>query len=334
MISRPTPPNPNQTPPDDNGFWTALLAQENTHSPANTHDENHWRESLPLDAHPMQPTNGRPAQENPWLLAQECMEADEVIRLRVAGHNKGGLIVYWHGIQGFVPASQLIDFPQFHIEQQRIHALRQWSNRWLALKIIEVNSATNRLILSERASQVKAETREQLLDKIMPGDIVTGIVSNLTDFGAFLDLGGVEGLAHISELSWSRVTHPSKVLQPGQQTTVVVLEVDRDNGRIALSRKRLKNDPWQQIEDRYWPGQFVDGFISNVVSYGAFVQIEDELEGLVHISELAEGSFLHPRNVVCRGEPVRARVLAVSGKEKRLSLSLRLGSNGRNADQH
>ncbi|MCA9959535.1 MAG: S1 RNA-binding domain-containing protein [Chloroflexota bacterium] len=335
MTQRSAPYEARDPSHDDNDFWSALFAQEETLSSHDTQHatDEHWEPLPPPDNKPTPPQSTAPIEEkNPWQLAQEYMDADEVIRLRVVSYNKGGLIVYWHGLQGFVPASQLIDFPQFHIEQQRIRALQQWVHRWLTLKIIEVNTQSNRLIMSERASQVSAEDRDQLLYNIAPGDKLTGTVSNLTDFGAFLDLGGIEGLIHISELSWSRVTHPSKVLRPGQQTDVIVLEVDRNNGRVALSRKRLKNDPWHQIEDRYQPGQIVEGVVSNVVSFGAFVQLEDELEGLVHISELAEGNFLHPRNVVSRGEQVRARVLAVSGKEKRLSLSLRVMANGHNPE--
>lgn len=330
------PATPNDTSSGDNGFWSALFAQEETLSSADTHETNkEWDATPPSEQLQAQVSGHDGPEKTPWQLAQQYMEADEVLHLRIVGHNKGGLITYWHGLQGFVPASQLIDFPQFHIEQQRIHALHEWVNRWLKLKIIEVNPQLNRLIMSERASQVTAEDRDQLMGDIQPGNTLTGTVSNLTDFGAFLDLGGVEGLIHISELSWSRVTHPSKVLHPGQTVKVLVLEIDRDNGRIALSHKRLKQDPWHDIEARYQPGQIVEGVISNIVSYGAFVLLEDELEGLVHISELAEGNFLHPRNVVRRGEQVRARVLTVNGRQKRLALSLRALANGHSlSDQH
>ncbi|NJN54207.1 MAG: S1 RNA-binding domain-containing protein, partial [Anaerolineae bacterium] len=197
------------------------------------------------------------------------------------------------------------------------------SKKVLRLKVIEIEMEQNRFILSERAALVKAGERDRLFKNMMPGKQVQGEVTNLTDFGAFVDLGGVEGLIHISELSWSRVTHPTDVVQPGQEVTVRVLQVDSENGRIALSLKQLKNDPWQTVDQRFQPGQMVEGVVSKVVNFGAFVQIEDELEGLIHISELAEGTFLHPRNVVRRGQAVRARVLFVDGAAKRLALSLR-----------
>jgi len=150
----------------------------------------------------------------------------------------------------------------------------------------------------------------------------------LTEFGAFIDLGGLEGLIHISEISWSRVVHPSNVLRPGQQVSVLVLSVDQGTERVALSMKRLRPDPWLDVEKRYRPGQLVDGVIGNVTTYGAFVILEEELEGLVHISELAEGTFMHPNDVVRSGQAVTARVLNVDGRHKRLALSLRAANKG------
>jgi len=181
----------------------------------------------------------------------------------------------------------------------------------------------NRLILSERATLVEADQREKLFYRIEPGQIHEGTVTNLTNFGAFVDLGGVEGLIHISELSWSRVIHPSDMVEPDQEVRVKVLNVDSENGRVALSLKRLRENPWLTVDERFKPGQLVEGIISNVVSFGAFVMIEDELEGLIHISQLAEGVFLHPRNVVQKGQIVVARVLKVDGDNKRLALTLR-----------
>ena len=177
-------------------------------------------------------------------------------------------------------------------------ALQKWVHKVLEVKIIEVNPVNKRLIFSERAAQVKATEREALLDRIQSGDICEGRVTNLTKFGAFVDLGGLEGLIHLSELSWSRVSHPSDIVKPGQPITVKVLDVDSKQKRIALSRKRLKTNPWHQIEKRYYPGQIIEGTVNKIVSFGVFVLIEEELEGLIHLSELAEGTFLHPRDVV------------------------------------
>jgi small subunit ribosomal protein S1 len=326
------PNNPiNSSPrqPLDDAYWQTLFAQEDSFGEPTVPPEP----DEPLFSEPG--FNGQDAvsarlparsSKNPWQLAQEILDNDQTLELEVTGCNKGGLLVYWNGLQGFVPASQLTDFPQFHFETERTRALRKWLHKTLELKIVELNPKTNRLIFSERAAGVKAEERRQLFEEICPGDYLDGQVTNLTDFGAFVDLGGAEGLIHISELSWGRVMHPSDIVQPGQSVSVMVMNVDKDRSRIALSLKRLKSDPWRGVERRYQPGQLVKGVVNNIVNYGAFVQLEDELEGLVHISELAEGSFLHPRNVVQKWQEVTARVLMVDGPAKRLALSLRLNS--------
>ena len=194
------------------------------------------------------------ANSTSWRLAQEAYRSDRVLELRVTGFNKGGLLVYWQDLQGFVPASQLVNFPLLHIVQERMHALAGLQGKTLRLKIIELNPEKNRLVLSERAAQVDIEQRVDLLFRLRPGDIVAGRVTNLSDFGAFVDLGGLEGLIHISELSWSRVVHPSRVVQPGQHVKVKVLRVDRERERIALSYKQMRPNPWHSAESRYPPG--------------------------------------------------------------------------------
>ena len=310
----------------DDSYWNALFKQESTSSDpqsSNPPIEQSW---VSLEQ------NGSASEESPfpvslsfqdpWHEAESLFNGEKIVSLEVIGFNKGGLLVQWKNIQGFVPASQLLNFPQFHLESERIRALKMWIGKALSLKIIELNKESNRLILSERAAKVEAGQRDTVLGKITIGDTIQGTITNLTKFGAFVDLGGVEGLIHISELSWSRVLHPSDIVTPGQQVQVVILSVDPRNGRVALSLKRLKLDPWDSVESRFKEGQIVKGIVSNIVSYGAFVLIEDELEGLIHISELAEGSFLHPRNVVSQGDEISAKVLHVNGKAKRLALTL------------
>ncbi len=332
MTANASPEMSPQPQPDD-AYWAALFEQEEALLPTESKPEatmsNGWSPlNQRLDGRFRWADGAEPVQD-PWQKAQEIMAADEAISLPVTGFNKGGLLVQWYGLQGFVPASQLIDFPQFHLESERLNALRQWQSQELTLKIIELNRDLNRLILSERATLVEADQREQLFFRIESGQIHEGTITNLTNFGAFVDLGGIEGLIHISELSWSRVIHPSDVVEPDQAVRVKVLNVDSENGRVALSLKRLKENPWLSVDERFKPGQLVEGTISNVVSFGAFVMIEDELEGLIHISQLAEGMFLHPRNVVQKGQIVVARVLQVDGSAKRLALSLR----GLNSDE-
>lgn len=315
--------------PLDDAYWQALFTQEESYAEPTGAPEPDKSVFSDLGFNGKNVAPASPPSEvdkNPWKTAKEIYDSDQTLSLSVTGYNKGGLLVYWNGLQGFIPASQLVDFPQFHFEAERMRALKKWLHKTVELKIVELNPKTNRLIFSERAAGVKAEERRQLFDDICPGDYLDGQITNLTNFGAFVDLGGAEGLIHISELSWSRVMHPSDIVQPGQDVSVMVMNVDKDKKRIALSLKRLKADPWRGVERRYRPGQMVKGFVNNIVNYGAFVQLEDELEGLIHISELAEGTFLHPRDVVHRGQEVTARVLVVDGPSKRLALSLRLNN--------
>jgi small subunit ribosomal protein S1 len=251
------------------------------------------------------------------------MEADDVLDLPVIGYNRGGLLVEWRSLRGFVPASQLVDFPATAQVGTRRGALEDHIGHSLSLRVIELEPEQNRLILSERAACVQAGERAQILNTLDSGSIVRGSITNLCDFGAFVDLGGLEGLIHISELSWGRVGHPTDILQRGQEIDAYVLSVDRENARIALSLKRLSPDPWKTVGERYHIGQTVSGTITNVVDFGAFACIEEGLEGLIHVSELAEGHFLHPRNVVSEGQLVQARILSIDSDARRLGLSLR-----------
>lgn len=258
-----------------------------------------------------------------WVRAQACLEAAEVLELEATGYNRGGLLVNWDGLRGFVPASHLLDFSPYQDEEHRLAELARRVGTCLKVQVIELDPREERFILSERMTTDETQRRAELLAKIEPGDICQGHVSNLCAFGAFVDLGRVEGLIHISELSWGRVDHPRDVLETGQPVDVYVLNVNPAEGRVGLSLKRLLPDPWETVEERYRIGQMVEGTVTNVVNFGAFVRIEEGLEGLVHVSELAEGNFLHPRNVVQEGEEVTARVLNVDSQRRRMALSLR-----------
>ncbi|MEO1288336.1 MAG: S1 RNA-binding domain-containing protein [Chloroflexota bacterium] len=244
--------------------------------------------------------------EEDWREITHLMNQDSVLELKVVGYNRGGLLVEWQSLRGFVPASQLVRFPATPNENVRRDALIERVGSTLTLRVIELDQEKNRLIFSERAAQVEAGTRDHILNELSVGDVVIGKVTNLCDFGAFVDLGGVEGLVHISELSWGRVGHPADMLNRHEHVEVYVLNVDPDNARIALSIKRLHPDPWATVEDRYTIGETIEGTITNVVDFGAFACIEEGLEGLIHFSELAEGHFLHPRNVVQEGDVINA----------------------------
>jgi small subunit ribosomal protein S1 len=232
--------------------------------------------------------------------------------------------VEWRSLRGFVPASQLVESST--PTGRRSKTLVSYVGKTLQLRVIELSVEKNRLILSERAAQARPGERSSILNTLKSGDIVEGIITNLCDFGAFVDLGGLEGLVHISELSWGRVGHPEHMLERGQEIEAYVLEVDREAARIALSLKRMRPDPWKTVAERYTIGQIVEGVITNVVDFGAFACIEEGLEGLIHVSELAEGHFLHPRNVVNEGQRVKARILGIDGQARRLGLSLRVSN--------
>lgn len=315
------------SPPEvDEAYWSALLQEgemipeEEAASTPTSWDEVEFAEhhefiDLTDDHHFPQASD--------WLEMRTFMDSDLSLELPVIGSNRGGLLVQWKSLRGFVPASQLVDFPATISEHVRRQELTAYIERSLLLRIIELDEMQNRLILSERAAQVNPGTRAAILDSLSEGDVCYGSVTNVCDFGVFVDFGGIEGLIHISELSWGRVGHPGDVLKRGQHVSVYVMEVNKDLGRVALSVKRLQDDPWKTVNERYVVGQVVTGTVTNVVDFGAFACIEDGLEGLIHISELAEGHFLHPRNVVREGDVIQARILNIDGPSRRLGLSLR-----------
>lgn len=327
---------PRLVPPDDKewwalvdeGYWQAVLSQGErpleTVPPA---DPQEIFQVLDTEANSgaSLTTQGEAAAdpEQEWTRAVRAMEQGDDFYLGVSGANRGGILVDWNGLQGFVPASHLKEIPRSRDPQQRMAELAQYVGRSLTVRLIEVDVEQKRLVFSERAALSDFHSPAAVLNSLESGDVRGGTVTNLTSFGAFVDLGGVEGLIHVSEMSWDRVRHPGDLLRPGQEVQVFVLGVNPEEGRIALSLKRLRPNPWTEVESRYHVGQFVEGEVTNVVSFGAFVRLEEGLEGLIHISELAEGSFLHPRNVVREGDTVRVRVLSIDGAKQRLGLSLR-----------
>ncbi len=265
--------------------------------------------------------------EGDWQRATEMFEAEEVFEGTISNCNRGGLIVRVGRVRGFVPASQIasIRLPRGDSEEERIEHLNELLEKKLMLKIIELDRRRNRLILSERAAmrEWRQEQKDRLLDDLQEGEVRKGTVSSLCDFGAFVDLGGADGLVHLSELSWSRVNHPREVLKVGQQVDVYVLGVDRDRKRIALSVKRLKAEPWTTVEERYEIGQLVKATITKITDFGAFARLDEEIEGLVHISELSEERIGHPSEVVREGQEIDLRIIRIDAARQRMGLSLR-----------
>lgn len=263
-------------------------------------------------------------QERSWRRLQQSFDSGEVIEAQVVNYNKGGLLVNLDGVRGFVPSSQVSGISRGP-ETQKQSDMAKMVNQPLVLKVIEINRNRNRLILSERqAAQEKREGRkDELLSSLKEGDVRTGTVSSVCDFGAFVDIGGADGLVHLSELSWSRVKHPSEVVKVGDRVQVYVLSIDNDRKRIALSLKRTQSEPWTTVQDRYHIGQVVEGTITQLASFGAFMRIEDGVEGLIHVSEMGDGQLQHPRDAVKEGDVVQARIIRIDPARKRMGLSLR-----------
>jgi small subunit ribosomal protein S1 len=266
--------------------------------------------------------------ERQWRIAEEQYKNNELLKAKVIDYNKGGLIVDVAGIRGFVPISQILNLKREEVaaggeNQETAAKLQSMKDKELQLKIIEINRARNRLILSERLAvqEWRQRRREELLDELKPGEVRKGVVSNLANFGAFVDLGGADGLVHISQLAWSRVNHPSEVLHVGQEVEVQVLSVDKEKKKIALSIKRAEVDPWTTVEQRYTPGQIVTGTVTKIAPFGAFARIEDGIEGLIHLSELTPGT--DPKSVLHEGAQLQLRILRIDAERRRLGLSLR-----------
>jgi small subunit ribosomal protein S1 len=259
--------------------------------------------------------------EKAWKRIEAASAAGETVEGTVIEVVKGGLILDL-GVRGFLPAS-LVDI-------RRVQDLDEYLGRKLECKVIELNRSRNNVVLSRRAvlEDERREIRQKILDELQPGQVVEGVISNIVDFGAFVDLEGIDGLIHISELSWSHVNHPSEVLQIGEKVRVKVLDIDRDRQRISLGLKQTQADPWQSVIDSYRVDDVVPGRVTKVVTFGAFVEIHPGVEGLVHISELAAHHVENPREVVNQGDELNVRIIEIDADRRRLSLSLKRVSDG------
>ncbi len=263
-------------------------------------------------------------QEKSWRSLQHVYENNDIIAARVINYNKGGLLVNLDGVRGFVPSSQVSGISRGP-ETQKQSDMARMVGQDLQLKIIEINRNRNRLILSERQAiqEVREVKKDELLAQLHEGAIRTGTVSSVCDFGAFVDIGGADGLVHLSELSWSRVKHPGEVVSVGDKVQVYILSIDNDRKRIALSIKRTQAEPWATVNERYQLGQVVDCTITQIASFGAFARVEDGVEGLIHVSELGDEPIQHAREVVQEGDIVQARIIRIDPARKRMGLSLR-----------
>jgi len=268
----------------------------------------------------------RAETEKGWRVAQKQFEDGTILAAEIIEYNKGGLIANVEGVRGFVPLSQIVDLRSLANSEESVEErLKAMRGHTMFLKVIEINRRRNRLILSERAAvqERRAVQKDRLLSELKESDVRHGRVSSLCDFGAFIDLGGADGLVHLSELSWGQVSHPSQLLKVGQEVDAIVVGVDRENKKIALSLKRLQPEPWTGVAERYHVGEIVTGRITKLASFGAFARIEEGVEGLIHISELSDERIAHPNGVVKEGDEVQLRIIRIDPSRRRLGLSLR-----------
>lgn len=309
----------NSMPTIDEGWWASVLAEEG--------------QQIRLPARPARVEKAAERAEKPasasklpadWSLVKDLYHKDEIVTLTVTGCNRGGLLVEGEGLYGFVPFSHLIELAG-RDPADREQALSAYTGKRLRLKVIECAPEDGRIVFSERAAQAEPGRRAQLFQSIHAGQHIEGLVTNITDFGVFVDLGGVEGLIHISELSWGRVIHPGHVARLGQKIEVLVLDVAAERCRVALSLKRLLPNPWE-IASGFAVDEVVPATITSIVSYGAFARLDIGVEGLIHASEMPLGPGMSVKDILDEGERVDVRILHVDAVHQRMGLSLRLKS--------
>ncbi len=264
-------------------------------------------------------------QSEDWTKAEELLENGEIWEGVVTDANRGGLIVPFGNLRGFVPASHVMDLPRGLNENDRKGHMGSLVGKRIAVKVIEVNRKRRRLVLSQRDAQRGRRDlrKESLLEELKEGEVRKGVVSGLRDFGAFVDLGGADGLIHISELAWHRVRHPRELLSVGDEIEVFILRLDRDGKRIGLSLKRLQPNPWAMVDEMYHVGQLIEGEVSRVAQFGAFVSLEPGIEALLHTSQMAEPAPEDPTGLLHEGQKLLMRIISIESHRQRLGLSLK-----------
>lgn len=294
----------------DEGWWASVLADEKA-------------AQAPAPRAPVAKAAELPAISIDWERVQSYCDADEVICLEVYSCNRGGLLVRGDAIQGFVPVSHLIEMPCAFSTEERRKLLNGYIGRELQLKVIECEKEMGRIVLSERAALAGEGRRRELFSSLKVGEVVFGTVTNITDFGVFVDLGGLEGLVHVSELSWGRVQHPMDVVQLNDEVRALVLSVSEENGRVGLSLKRLCPNPWEVICEKYQSGEVVEATITKVMRFGAFAQLKEGVEGLIHISTIQLPEHIDTlEDYIQVGSVVMVRILHIDSERRRLGLGL------------
>lgn len=310
----------NPIPAVDEGWWASVLAEESRYAPApmihRAETVHESREDAKIAISEKKPIN--------WEQAKDLYMRDQIIDLTVTGYNRGGLLVEDENMHGFVPFSHLIDLAGKPENLQREHDLEVYVGRKLQLKVIECVAEDGRMVFSERAAQSEPGRRAELFHSLQPGQNVKGVVTNVTDFGVFVDLGGVEGLIHISELSWGRVSHPNQIVNIGETLDVQVLDLAPERCRVALSLKRLQENPWTNAAAAFPVGSILPATVTSVLSFGAFAKLDAGVEGLIHASEIPQADGKSIKDVLSVGSRVDVRVLHVEASHQRMGLSMRL----------
>lgn len=311
MIPHHTKSNPEPDIPQlDEGWWSAVLSDEEVLTSESADSES----KLTLPSSPLMVD---------WDQVQLLYDRDEIVELFVQGFNKGGLLVQGEDVQGFVPMSHLIESQNTMTDEKRRDFLAEYVGKTLKLKVIECEPGQERIVLSERAALAGEGCRKALFQSLKTGSIVHGFVTNITEFGAFIDLGGVEGLIHVSELSWGRVQHPSEVLAVGQPIKVLVLQVSEESARIALSLKRLYSNPWETLASVYQPGDIVTAIVTAITRFGVFARLNEGIEGLIHISSIPlPTSQKSIDTMFSTGETITVKILHIDVQRRRLGLGL------------
>ncbi len=295
----------------DEGWWASLMGEE--------FDLSESFVSLETDRGAIE--NERQETQD-WEKIISLYENDEILPFEVRGYNRGGLLVVAEGIQGFVPVSHILNLPCGLEEEPRMTCLAEFVGKNLDLKVIECDHNLERIVLSERAAKAGCGKRKQLFDTLKPGVRVQGTVTNITDFGVFIDLGGVEGLVHLSEISWGRVQHPAEVVEVEDSVEAIVLQVCEENCRVALSMKRLQTNPWEQLEKEIHLGDVLPATITSIMRFGIFARLEYGVEGLIHNSSLTNFEPKESSTSFQPGQHIHVEVLHIDSERRRLGLGL------------
>lgn len=313
-------------PATDEGWWQAVLADEQRYAPPHP---QHGVASKPKPVPQERPEKVEIAQtvepvKADWNAIKDLYSNDRIVEMKVTGHNRGGLLVEGVGLAGFVPFSHLIELAGKEHEVDRDLSLETYMGKTLNVKVIECVPEDGRVVFSERAALAEPGKRAELFHNLAAGKQARGTVTNVTDFGVFVDLGGVEGLIHISELSWGRVSHPNQIVRLGSEINVQVLDISAERCRVALSLKRLTQNPWDRALTDFAEGMVLTAVVTSVLSYGAFARIEAGVEGLIHASEMSLEPNQSPRELLKEGQQVQVRVLHVDPAHQRMGLSLKI----------